>query len=168
MKINSLRNILHALNHQHIKYLIAGGVAVNIHGYQRMTQDLDLVIQLIPENIINALSALEQLGYQPALPVTKEQFAEKSIRQKWIVDKSMTVLPLISHSHPETTLDIFVSEPFDFSEEFKHSDKVKLDQDLEVHIVSIPTLIKMKESTGRDRDKDDILHLRWILEQNND
>ena len=56
MKIANLRAILHALNHNNIRYLIAGGVAVNIHGYQRMTQDLDLVIQLIPENIINALT----------------------------------------------------------------------------------------------------------------
>ena len=31
-------------------------------------------------------------------------------------------------------------------------------------IVSIPTLIRMKEAVGRPRDLDDIQHLRWILE----
>jgi len=34
-----------------------------------------------------------------------------------------------------------------------------------VHVISIPTLIKMKETAGRDRDKDDIQHLHWILEK---
>lgn len=156
---------MHILNHNNIKYLIAGGVAVNIHGYQRLTQDLDLVIQLIPENIINALTALENLGYEPAIPVTKTQFADKKTREQWIKFKHMEVLPLISDLHPETTLDIFVTEPFDFDSEFQHSDKIQLDQDLEVHIISIPTLIKMKEKAGRNRDKDDIQHLSWILER---
>ncbi len=165
MKITSLRAIFHTLNHNNIKYLIAGGVAVNIHGYQRMTQDLDLVIQLIPENIINALTALENLGYKPAIPVTKTQFADKKTREQWINFKHMEVLPLISDLHPETTLDIFVTEPFDFDSEFQTSDKIQLDLDLQVHIISIPTLIKMKQRAGRNRDKDDIQHLSWILEK---
>ncbi len=168
MKIANLRAILHALNHNNIRYLIAGGVAVNIHGYQRMTQDLDLVIQLIPENIINALTTLENLGYKPAIPVTKEQFAEKEIRNKWIETKHMEVLPLISNLHPETTLDIFVTEPFDFNLEYQQANLVQLDQNLNVRIISIQTLIQMKEKAGRDRDKDDILHLSWILENIND
>jgi len=165
MKISSLRAILHALNHNNIKYLIAGGVAVNIYGYQRMTQDLDLVVQLLPENIINALTVLEGLGYSPAIPVTKTQFADKEVREKWIKLKNMEVLSFISDLHPETTLDIFVTEPFDFDFEYQHSSRVQLDQNLEVQIISIPTLIKMKERAGRDRDKDDIQHLTWILER---
>lgn len=165
MKITSLRAILHALNHNNIKYLIAGGVAVNIHGYQRMTQDLDLVIQLVPKNIINALTALEDLGYTPAIPVTKTQFSDLKIREQWIQSKHMEVLSLISDLHPETTLDIFVTEPFDFNSEYRDSEKIQLDQNLSVHVISIPTLIKMKERAGRDRDKDDIQHLSWILEK---
>lgn len=168
MKIANLRAILHALNHNNIRYLIAGGVAVNIHGYQRMTQDLDLVIQLIPENIINALTTLEELGYKPAIPVTKEQFAEKEIRNKWVETKHMEVLSLISNLHPETTLDIFVTEPFDFNLEYQQANLVQLDQNLNVRVISIQTLIQMKEKAGRDRDKDDILHLSWILENIND
>ncbi len=96
MKVSSLKSILYALNHKQIKYLIVGGVAVNIHGYQRLTHDLDLVIQLIPENILNALSALEQLGYFPAIPVNKTQFADPEIRKQWISNKNMEVLSLIS------------------------------------------------------------------------
>jgi len=40
MKISSLKNILKTLNDNKIRYLIVGGIAVNIHGYQRMTHDL--------------------------------------------------------------------------------------------------------------------------------
>ena len=165
MKISSLRAILHALNHANVRYLIAGGVAVNIHGYQRMTRDLDLVIQLGRENILNGLNTLGQLGYRPNIPVTAEDFANADKRREWIESKNMQVLALISDKHPETTLDIFVTEPFDFDAEYRLATAVELDRDLTVKIVSIPTLIEMKKHAGRDRDKDDIQHLIWILEE---
>ncbi|MEN8205522.1 MAG: nucleotidyl transferase AbiEii/AbiGii toxin family protein [Pseudomonadota bacterium] len=165
MKISSLRAILHALNHARIKYLIAGGVAVNIHGYQRMTRDLDLVIQLSQDNILNAAKALEQLGYRPNIPVTVEDFANTDKRKEWIETRHMQVLAMVSEQHPDTTLDIFITEPFDFDTEYQRATDVELDQDLTVKIVSIRTLIEMKKQAGRDRDKDDIQHLAWILEE---
>lgn len=165
MKISSLSAILHSLNHAKIRYLIAGGVAVNIHGYQRMTQDLDLVIQLNQENILGALQTLQQLGYQPTIPVTAEDFANAEIRKEWINTKNMQVLAMVSNKHPDTTLDIFITEPFDFDAEYQRATDVALSRDLAVKIVSISTLIEMKKIAGRDRDKDDIQHLTWILKE---
>ena len=46
MKFSTLEAIFETLDRAGVRYLIAGGVAVNIHGYQRMTADLDLVVQL--------------------------------------------------------------------------------------------------------------------------
>ena len=45
---------------------------------------------------------------------------------------------------------------------------VQLDQNLNVRIISIQTLIDMKNNVGRDRDKDDIKHLTWILDNTNE
>ncbi len=80
----------------------------------------------------------------------------------------MEVLALISEQHPETTLDIFVTEPFNFNHEYENSNMVQLDQNLNVRIISIQTLIDMKNNVGRDRDKDDIKHLTWILDNTNE
>jgi hypothetical protein len=49
--------------------------AVMAHGYQRTTVDLDLVVQLLPQNLLTALEALRLLGSQPRIPVSAEQFA---------------------------------------------------------------------------------------------
>jgi len=165
VKISSLKAILHALNHAQVNYLIAGGVAVNTHGYQRLTQDLDIVIQLRQSNILNTLGALEALGYRPTIPVTPEDFADADIRRDWIEHKKMEVLSLVSDKHPDTTVDLFVTEPFSFDDEFHQADEVELDRDLTVKIVTIPTLIAMKKHAGRDKDKDDVQHLTWILEE---
>lgn len=167
MKISSLTAIFHALSHADVRYLIAGGVAVNLHGYQRLTHDLDLVIQFEQSNIRQAMNALDELGYRPTAPVRAEDFADAGLRQSWIESKGMKVFSLVSDRLPDTTLDIFVTEPFDFEREYDRCPAVQLDRELSVRVVSIPTLIDMKEQAGRERDKDDIQHLRWLLEEAN-
>ncbi len=78
------------------------GIAVNIHGYQRMTADLDLIIQLEDSNIKNALKILATLGYKPTLPVAAEQFANANTRQSWIETKNMQVFSMVSSLHPNS------------------------------------------------------------------
>jgi hypothetical protein len=56
MKLASLEAIVRSLNEGNVRYLIAGGVAVNAHGYIRFTQDVDLVIALDAANIGRAIS----------------------------------------------------------------------------------------------------------------
>lgn len=68
MKLASLEAIVRALNEGNVRYLIAGGLAVNAHGYVRFTQDVDLVIALDSANIVRAFEMLAKLGYRPAVP----------------------------------------------------------------------------------------------------
>lgn len=64
-------------------------------------------------------------------------------------------------------LDMFVYEPFEFDLEYSGAMLGELFAGLRARIVSIPTLIRMKERANRPRDLDDIQHLRWILEDRN-
>jgi hypothetical protein len=111
-------------------------------------------------------SAFNKLGYKPNVPVTAEQFADPKQRQTWIQDKGMQVLQLWSDTHIETPIDIFVSEPFPFKDEYDRALIKSLHGSIEVHFVSIPTLIKMKQTAGREQDRIDIEHLRMRLEEN--
>lgn len=168
MKLSTLETIFDHLNSAGIRYLVAGGIAVNIHGYQRMTTDLDLVIQLDSDNIKNAMSCLTNLGYTPLIPVNADDFADATKRKNWIETKNMQVLSLQSEKYPETTVDIFVTEPFDFNHEYKTSIMAELTPDIQFNLLSIETLIKMKQKAGRPRDLDDIQHLQLILEEQKD
>lgn len=42
--------VFRELNKTNVKYLVIGGVAVNLHGYVRFTGDLDLLLLLSKEN----------------------------------------------------------------------------------------------------------------------
>lgn len=164
MKLASFEAIVRALNDAGVRYLVAGGLAVNAHGFLRFTKDADLVIQLIPENIKRAFAALGMLGYRPLAPVTAEQFADAATRAGWIRDKGMQVLQLWSDAHRETPIDIFVSEPFSFDDEYANALIKPLHSSIEVRFVSIPTLIRMKQAAGREQDRIDIEHLRMRIE----
>lgn len=113
---------------------------------------------------MRAFAALGALGYTPLAPVTMEQFADPSIRESLIRDKHMQVLQLWSDRHRETSVDIFVHEPFPFEEEYAKALMKPLYGSIEVRFISILTLIKMKEAAGREQDRIDIEHLRMRLE----
>ncbi len=164
MKLDAFEAVVEALNGAGVRYLVAGGLAVNAHGYLRLTIDIDLVIALDSDNIFGAFEALKQIGYRPTLPIDAAQFSDPAQRQRWMEEKGMKVLNFFSDRHRETPLDVFVYEPFDFQSEFEIAMAGELRPDLSVRFVSIPTLIRMKEVAKRPKDEDDIQHLRWILE----
>jgi predicted nucleotidyltransferase len=165
MTLQSFEAVVRALNEAGVRYLIAGGLAVNAHGYLRFTHDVDLIVQLIPENVASAFRALTALGYHPLVPVDARDFADVEIREKWIREKGMTVLSFHSEIHREMPVDVFVDYPFDFNVEFDRSLQGEVLPGLQAQFVSIETLIEMKRAADRPRDHDDIRHLQWILEE---
>jgi len=92
---------------------------------------------------------------------TAAQFADAATRDAWIRDKGMTVLNFWCDDHRETPVDVFVTEPFAFEEEYARA-LVKSLGSIHVRFVSIPTLIRMKELAGRPQDRIDIEYLRKI------
>jgi len=162
MEVRSIETIVRALNDAKVQYLIVGGLAVNAHGYERLTRAVDLVIGLEPENIIRGLRALQNIGYQMVIPVTPEQFADPATRELWRREKNMIVLQLWSDTHRSTPIDVFVYEPFDFVLEYGRARREKIAGDVEACIVSYETLLAMKQTAGRDRDLLDIQALRKL------
>ena len=153
MRLASFEAIAEALEKAKVRYLVAGGLAVNAHGFLRFTKDVDLVIQLQTDNLRRALAAVEALGYRPAIPVSFDQFADPEQRDSWVRDKGMQVFQLWSDAHPETSIDVFVTEPFEFDSEYARAMIKPLRENLPVRFVSIPALIRMKEAANRPQDQ---------------
>lgn len=168
MRLDSLQALLSALEDAEVRYLIAGGLAVNAHGYQRLTQDVDLIVLLEPDNVLRTFGVLESIGYKPLVPVTAEGFADPETRMGWITHKHMQVLNFYSDKHSETPVDVFVQYDFDFEIEYQNALQGEALPGIQARFVSITTLIEMKERAGRNKDLDDIQHLRWIQEEQQD
>lgn len=166
MKLTSFVVVARALEEAQVRYLVAGGLAVNAHGYLRFTNDIDLVVQLVAQNISKAFVALASIGYQPVVPITASQFADDELRNTWIRDKNMKVLQFWSDLHRETPIDVFVIEPFPFEQEWERALSKPLHDSIDMRFVSIATLIDMKAKAGRQQDLVDIEHLKMRLDGN--
>ena len=116
MEVRSVEAIVRALNTAEVEYLIVGGLAVNAHGFVRLTRDVDLVLQLDSGNVSKGLNALLDIGYQMSIPAKPEDFANPEMRESWRQTKGMITLKLWSDQHQRTPVDIFFYEPFDFAE----------------------------------------------------
>jgi hypothetical protein len=164
VKLLSVQALFRALNESGVRFLVAGGLAVNAHGYLRFTKDADLVLHFGADNIRRAFAALAALGYHPIVPVTASQFADEAVRTSWVRDKGMQVLQFFSDAHPETPVDVFAAEPFPFDGECAQAMVKELEGSGPVRFVSLATLIRMKEMVGRPEDRLDVANLRMRQE----
>ena len=57
------REFIESLNNNDVRYLIVGGYAVAAHGYPRYTKDIDIWIEMEPENAQRLIQALSDFGF---------------------------------------------------------------------------------------------------------
>jgi hypothetical protein len=162
VKASSAKAIFKALDEHRVRYLVAGGIAVNAYGYLRLTKDIDFVVELVPENISQAFAALGKLGYRPNVPVTAEQLSDAEKRRRWIEDKAMKVLQFWSGQHPETPIDLFIDVPFDFRTELAAATWKELAGVGAIPVVTLSTLVKLKQAANREQDRIDLENLRLL------
>lgn len=162
MERNSIETVFRALNELEVRYLVAGGLAVLAHGVTRLTQDIDLVVALDPDNTARALQALSRLEYRPLVPVTLDDFARPELRQTWIDEKDAKVFQLVSEAHRTARVDLFLEEPFDFEAAWGRAYWAEVAPGLRVPFVGLDDLIAMKEAAGRPQDLLDATSLRQL------
>ena len=165
MNLSSLEAIFSALTAADVSHIVVGGLAVNAHGYGRLTQDVDLVIRLDPPTIRATFEALASLAYAPRVPITAEMFADRRQRERWIEEKGMRVLNFHSDRHRGTPVDLFVCEPFDFDTEYEAALVEEIAPGVPVRIVSLPTLLGLKRAAGRAQDLADIRELSLLHDE---
>lgn len=156
-------DIFRALDEEGIRYLIVGGMAVNLYGYVRMTVDLDIMVDLNEENLRKLLMVMEKLNYQPRAPVKPIELTVGEKREEWIKEKGAVVFTFIDLKDPIKHIDIFLRNPIDFEKSYQRRTTIRI-RDIPINLASIDDLMEMKRLAGRPRDLEDIHHLRKVKE----
>jgi len=156
------KKLFTALNHESVKYMVAGGVAVNLYGIERATADIDIVVKLDEENLLQFVAVVKEIGLQPKLPVSLADFVDAGKRRRWITNKNMTVFSLYDPDNSFFLIDIFVEMPFDFDEVYMEREEIEFGNTV-IPVVPIKDLIAMKERSDRPQDRADTFHLKKIL-----
>lgn len=153
--MNLYKRIFGALNEADIKYLIVGGVAVNLYGYTRFTGDIDILMALDSENLNKMDKLMHAMGYVERLPIKLQDLGDAKLVEKYLEEKGMTAFTYISSGDLQLDIDILAGESLKF-DDYREVKNVVQAWDLELPVVSIDDLIGMKQRAGRDQDLIDL------------
>jgi predicted nucleotidyltransferase len=153
--------IFQLLNEAKVRYVVVGGIATILHGYVRLTADVDLVIDLHTEEAQKTVRALSGHGFKPRAPVDPMQFADTAQRTRWIEEKGMEVFSFFHSKNPALSVDLFARHPIPFETLWSRSVQMSLG-DVEVRVCSLDDLIELKRLSGRPKDLVDIEQLTRI------
>ena len=65
----SMYNLLATLSGAEIDYVLIGGLAVTLHGYQRVTMDVDVVLAMNDANLSKFVDCAKSANLKPVLPI---------------------------------------------------------------------------------------------------
>lgn len=153
--------IFKKLNEKKVKYIVVGGVAINLYGIPRMTYDIDLMLDLKDKNLEKFLELMKEWGFKPKIPVEIMDFARKEKRDDWITNKNMKAFNLINPKWAMSEIDIIISSPIDYKEASKKMNRIRV-QHINIPVISLDDLILMKQGTGRKQDQADIRYLKEL------
>ncbi len=148
-----LLSLWHALDNNRVQYLMVGGFAINLHGYQRFTGDVDLWIKDNRENRQRIIDALKSMGHKnyDALLTTQLIPGWTSIKLNAGVE-----LDLMTYIHG--------LEQSDFDACYQMASIFKIDQ-IQIPFLHINDLIRSKEKSDRLKDQADAEELKKIRDQ---
>ena len=135
-----------------VEYVLIGGLAINLHGFNRNTQDIDLFVNSTEENINKLKKSLFQV------------FEDDDIDE--ISIEELNKFPVIrygSSSGIQIDLIVKLGEVFcysDLSIDIKEIDGIK------IRYANLKTLYKLKEKTYREIDQLDLKFIKSKLDKN--
>ena len=142
--------LINALNHNQVKFLVVGGLAVNQYGYNRSTADVDFWLKDNVENRKNLIQSFKDLEYgnfnelltTPFLPGFCEIYLDSGIYADLLSE---------IHGYPQET----------FEECYERGKTIKI-MDLVLKFISYQDLIKSKAQSTRSKDIQDLEELKKI------
>ena len=155
--------LLEALVKNNVQYLLVGGVAVNLFGVTRFTNDIDFILALDEENLKTFVQVVLTLGYEPRLPVKPFDLADEEIRAKWISERNMIAFSFYNAQDQWKIFYVVLVSPLTYEEMATRKQTIKL-KSLNIYCASLDDLITLKQFSGRPQDVSDIELLRQIMD----
>jgi hypothetical protein len=148
-------DLFRALERHRVRYVVVGGLALNLHGVERATMDVDLALALDPSNVAAAIDAFEELGLVPVAPVKIDEARDPEMLRRWRRDKNMVAFGLRPGKGAGPTVDCLIDPAVPFATLAVNA-IAKAIGELRIPIASIDDLIALKRVAGRAIDLADI------------
>lgn len=157
-------DLFRALEAKQVRYLLVGGIAMNLHGVPRMTMDVDIALVMDEANLRAFLGAANDLGLQPVVPVKIDELLNPLARRAWVVEKHLIAFALRPRDPKGPTVDILIEPAIDVVESLKRAE-TKVIEGVRVPLAAVEDMISLKRSTGRAQDEADIEQLEKLIKR---
>jgi len=129
MLSKDFKEFIELLDENSVKYLVVGGYAVAFHGHPRYTKNLDVWIELSPDNADRILNALKKFGFG-SLDLKSSDFLESN--------------QVIQLGYPPNRIDILTTlKDLEFEDCYNARVEVEI-QGLHINFIDIENLKKKK------------------------
>jgi hypothetical protein len=144
---NDILALAQALADAQVEYAVIGGAAMALHGFARMTKDIDLLLPVSPSNNVRLLQALE------SMPATRGAVGD--LRSEWMDQGFSTAL------ESEIYVDLlYVAASASFEELSQHIQTIMY-QGVPVVTLDVDGLLITKRTT-RESDVPDRIRLERL------
>jgi hypothetical protein len=140
---DDFRDFIQAMNNHNVEYILVGGYAVILHGYRRVTGDMDIWVNRTKENYSKISHAFSEFGL-PLFDMTESKFL------------NVDAADVFSYGRPPVSIDIITKlKGVEFDDAFPQA-QVFNEDGLEIRFLHLNNLIEAKRAAGRHKDLDDI------------
>jgi len=143
-----IEGLLKSLNGHRVKFVVIGAMAFPVHGYSRVTLDIDIFIKPDRENANRTWEALQAFGYDMADVKIQDLLTKKLLIRQYEV---------------ETDLHPFV-KGVTFDQVWRRKVRARV-ENTSVYFASLDDLITMKQAAGRSKDREDLSYLLKLKKQ---
>ena len=148
----SFEKLLVRLADAAVEFVVVGGVAVTLHGYVRLTEDVDIVIHRTPENIQRLLASLASYGEGFARELSTDDFADEEGAIRVVEETEQSQIDIFVRLAGLRFADLITDAP-----SFEVAGRM-------IRYASKEALLRLKGSSSREKDRLDVAALRKLLE----
>ena len=144
--------VIAALNEESVEYVVIGGVALNLHGLVRATEDLDFIVLPEEDNIAAMRRALRRVWDDPEIDkITAEDLCGD--------------YPAVRYGPPDGALPLDILTRLGEFASFEDLEYEEIEiEGVSVRVVTPEKLVWLKAGTVRPQDRADAEALRSVFD----
>ena len=133
-----------------VGFVIVGGVAVTLHGYVRLTEDVDILLESSPANIQRFLDSLADYGEGFARELSQEDFTDEEGAIRIVEETELSQIDVFTRMSGLRYLDL------------RTDASILSLQGHQIPYASKAALIRLKSGSVREKDQFDVAALKQL------
>lgn len=140
--------VIDALEKANVRYAVAGGYALSLHGVVRGTVDIDIVIRTDRSEYRMTQDALATIGLRPKLPIDAEEVF--NFREEYIRNRNLIAWSFCNPDFPSEIVDVVITHDLSNMRTITVPFRGR-----NICLLSMDELIAMKKGSPRPQDAED-------------